>query len=491
MDKPAPLRRRADLHGADGRHRPAAVLPRRQQHRRAGHRRAAARRRADALLPDRREGRRARAARGWSRTSTTAPCSSCTSRRPRGSPARSSSTSGWWRSEPLTTVRGDGSPGRRRTRAGRHRQRHGRRPRRRGDPRTRRRRAVPDHDVRRRAVRQLQPDHALARAGRRGDTRTTSSSTRLDWYAENDITLHAGVRVVRIDRFARRSSTPTTAPIDAVRQADHRHRQPLVHPADGRHVGRRRRRSLPGRLRVPHHRRHPRDARLRRRDSARPSSSAAACSGWRPPAGCRQHGLRGARRAVRAGPDEPAARRGGRRDPRARVLERSGIDGPHRQARPPRSCGAGRGVSGVGVRRTARALDCDMVVVTAGIRPNVDLGVVSGLTVERAIVVDDQMRTVDDPDIYAVGECAQHRGEVYGLVAPLWEQAVVLADHITGAEPERRLPRVADRDEAQGGRRRRRVDGRQGPGARRTTSSSGSPSPSAASTSRWSSATAS
>ena len=86
--------------------------------------------------------------------------------------------------------------------------------------------------------------------------------------------------------------------------------------------------------------------------------------------------------------------------------------------------------------RTARAIDCDMVVVAAGIRPNVDLGVVSGLTVERAIVVDDQMRSVDDPDIYAVGECAQHRGEVYGLVAPLWEQAVVLADHVTGANPK-------------------------------------------------------
>jgi nitrite reductase (NADH) large subunit len=71
-----------------------------------------------------------------------------------------------------------------------------------------------------------------------------------------------------------------------------------------------------------------------------------------------------------------------------------------------------------------------------GIRPNVGLGVVSGLTVERAIVTDDQMRAVDNPDIYAVGECAQHRGEVYGLVAPLWEQATVLADHITGADPK-------------------------------------------------------
>jgi nitrite reductase (NADH) large subunit len=81
-------------------------------------------------------------------------------------------------------------------------------------------------------------------------------------------------------------------------------------------------------------------------------------------------------------------------------------------------------------------LQCDMVVVAAGIRPNIDLAVTSGFTVERAIVVDDQMRTMDDEDVYAVGECVQHRGEVYGLVAPLWEQAVVLADHLTGSDPD-------------------------------------------------------
>lgn len=77
-------------------------------------------------------------------------------------------------------------------------------------------------------------------------------------------------------------------------------------------------------------------------------------------------------------------------------------------------------------------LDCDMVVISAGIRPNAEIGRECGLTVERAIVTDDRMRSVDDPDIYVVGECAQHQGKVYGLVAPLWEQAAVLADHITG-----------------------------------------------------------
>ena len=77
-------------------------------------------------------------------------------------------------------------------------------------------------------------------------------------------------------------------------------------------------------------------------------------------------------------------------------------------------------------------IDCDIVVVAAGVRPNSELGLRAGLTVERAIVVDDHMRSIDDPTIYVVGECAQHRGRVYGLVAPLWDQAKVFADHVTG-----------------------------------------------------------
>ena len=78
-------------------------------------------------------------------------------------------------------------------------------------------------------------------------------------------------------------------------------------------------------------------------------------------------------------------------------------------------------------------IDCDMLVIATGIRPNVGLAQRAGLTVERAIVVDDHMRSVDDDKVYVVGECAQHRGQVYGLVAPLWEQATVLADHLTGS----------------------------------------------------------
>jgi nitrite reductase (NADH) large subunit len=81
-----------------------------------------------------------------------------------------------------------------------------------------------------------------------------------------------------------------------------------------------------------------------------------------------------------------------------------------------------------------RVIDCDVVVIAAGIRPNAELAADCGLTVGRGIVVDDQMRAAED--IYAVGECAEHRGTTYGLVAPLWEQARVLADHLTGANPD-------------------------------------------------------
>jgi len=83
--------------------------------------------------------------------------------------------------------------------------------------------------------------------------------------------------------------------------------------------------------------------------------------------------------------------------------------------------------------KDGETLDCDMVVVSAGIRPNAEIAHSAGLTVERAIVVDNHMRCLDDMNVYAVGECAQHRGQVYGLVAPLWEQAKVFADHVTGA----------------------------------------------------------
>src|SRR6201991_3306278 len=74
-------------------------------------------------------------------------------------------------------------------------------------------------------------------------------------------------------------------------------------------------------------------------------------------------------------------------------------------------------------------LPADMVVMAVGIRPNVELAKKAGLHCERGIVVSDTMQTYDGR-IYAVGECVQHRRQVYGLVAPLFEQAKVCANHL-------------------------------------------------------------
>ncbi|MBI2957862.1 MAG: NAD(P)/FAD-dependent oxidoreductase [Chloroflexi bacterium] len=81
-------------------------------------------------------------------------------------------------------------------------------------------------------------------------------------------------------------------------------------------------------------------------------------------------------------------------------------------------------------------LACDMAVVAAGTRPNVDLAKQAGLTVQRGIVVNGDLSCRNDEHVYAIGECAQHRGRLYGLVAPAWEQARVLADRLTGRDPK-------------------------------------------------------
>ncbi len=78
-----------------------------------------------------------------------------------------------------------------------------------------------------------------------------------------------------------------------------------------------------------------------------------------------------------------------------------------------------------------RALPADIVVVAVGIRPNVTLAEGAGLAVNRGIVVDDQLVT-SDPDIMALGECVEHRGSCYGLVAPLYDMARVVAAELKG-----------------------------------------------------------
>jgi nitrite reductase (NADH) large subunit len=81
--------------------------------------------------------------------------------------------------------------------------------------------------------------------------------------------------------------------------------------------------------------------------------------------------------------------------------------------------------------KDGRVLPADIVVMAAGIAPNVGLAQSAGVSINRGIVVDDGMQT-DIPGIYAVGECAEHDGRCVGLVEPAYEQAAVLADRLSG-----------------------------------------------------------
>ncbi len=252
----------------------------------------------------------------------------------------------------------------------------------------------------------------------------------LDWYTDNAVTLHAGVRVVRVDRFARKvfADDGQVLPYDKLIVATGS--RTFFPPMDGMWLDDKM--LTPGVFGF-----RTMDDTAAMVEYARGRDRAVVIGGGllglEAAHGLQRHGL--AVHVVQGGPvlmnqqlDEEAGAI------LRRVLERDRDITVHTGQRPTAIRSAGS-VTGV-VLADGDTLDAEMVVVTAGIRPNVGLAVVSGLTVERAIVVDDQMRSIDDPDIYVVGECAQHRGQVYGLVAPLWEQAAVLADHLTGVDPD-------------------------------------------------------
>lgn len=111
-----------------------------------------------------------------------------------------------------------------------------------------------------------------------------------------------------------------------------------------------------------------------------------------------------------------------------RALEQRGI-GIVTDAETQAILGADR-VTGVRLK-SGQDLPADLVVMAIGVRPNADIARAAGLHVERGIVVDDHMRS-SDPNIFAVGECVQHRGACHGLVAPLYDMAAVLAGTLAG-----------------------------------------------------------
>ncbi|HEY8038771.1 MAG TPA: FAD-dependent oxidoreductase [Polyangiaceae bacterium] len=97
---------------------------------------------------------------------------------------------------------------------------------------------------------------------------------------------------------------------------------------------------------------------------------------------------------------------------------------------------AGGEVAGLCFGR-GRAVACEMVVIAAGSRPEAWLARAAGLRVGATggVVVGDDLASPDDPRVHAIGACAEHRGSAYGFVAPLWEQARVLAERLAGRHP--------------------------------------------------------
>ncbi|GLV56737.1 nitrite reductase [NAD(P)H] [Dictyobacter sp. S3.2.2.5] len=114
-------------------------------------------------------------------------------------------------------------------------------------------------------------------------------------------------------------------------------------------------------------------------------------------------------------------------------LERMGVQ-LHLEKRTTAVFGQER-VEGLGFE-DGSSMDCDMVVISTGIRPNVELARQAGIKADRGILVGDDL-ACSVPDVYALGECIQHRERTYGLVAPLWEQAQCLAERLTSSTSQR------------------------------------------------------
>jgi nitrite reductase (NADH) large subunit len=246
----------------------------------------------------------------------------------------------------------------------------------------------------------------------------------LDWYRENDIVLHAGSPVVKIDRAAKvvASEAGVQAEYDKLLIATGS--RAFIPPIPGAH-------DSDGRLKQGVFGfRNIDDCNgiiSRARQSSRAAVIGGGLLGLEAARGllthdCEVHVVHLARHLMEMQLDAPGG------SMLKASMEKLGVN-VHLEKSTTEVLGNGS-VTGLKFK-DGSTLDCDMLVIAAGIRPNAEIGFRAGLTVERAIVVDDHMRSVDDADVYVVGECAQHRGRVYGLVAPLWEQGKVFAEHIT------------------------------------------------------------
>ena len=240
----------------------------------------------------------------------------------------------------------------------------------------------------------------------------------LDWYRENDITLRAGVAITRIDRARRRviAADGTEAEYDRLLLATGSN--PFILPVPGK--------DLPGVITY--------------RDIADTEAMIEAAQSHRHAVviGAGLLGLEAANGLAIRGMDvtvvhlmpwimerqlDPVA---------AGMLQKSLEDKGLKFLLEKQTAELVAGESGrVATLRfkDGSSIPADLVVMAAGIRPNTDVAKASGLHCNRGVVVNDTMQTFD-PRIYAVGECAEHRGTAYGLVAPLFEQAKVCANHL-------------------------------------------------------------
>jgi nitrite reductase (NADH) large subunit len=240
-----------------------------------------------------------------------------------------------------------------------------------------------------------------------------------DWYAANDVTLHAGDPVVRIDRKRRivHARSGLAVPYDRLLIATGS--TPFIVPVPGH--------DLPGVIG------------FRDLQDVDTMLAAARAGGRAVVIGGGLLGLEAANGLLRRGMDVSVVHVTGslmnqQLDPPAADLLRAALERKGLRILLNRQTAAIEGGARVHAVRFAdgETLAADLVVMAAGVRPNVELARSAGLHVERAIVVDDTLQTYD-PRVYAVGECVQHRRATFGLVAPIWDQARVCAAHLAGS----------------------------------------------------------
>ncbi len=248
----------------------------------------------------------------------------------------------------------------------------------------------------------------------------------LDWYSENGITLHMGKKVVKIDRSARYVETEDGARADYDRLLLATGSNPFILPVPGA--------DLPGVISF--------------RDIADVDAMIRASSQYRHAVviGGGLLGLEAANGLMKRGMDVTVVHIGPwlmerqLDEPAARLLQQSLEGKGMKFLLQKQTAELVKGESGRvaaikfkpdlgNVEGDGDIIPADLVVMAVGIRPNTELAESSGLHCNRGIVVNDTMQTFD-PRIYSIGECAAHRGVAYGLVAPLFEQAKVCANHL-------------------------------------------------------------